>query len=275
MADPSQSISELKIDRSAPPPATGNGRWIALGLGAVGLAIVWWIVAGSGSGATLVETDIARKPPSVAAANSVLDASGYVVARRQATVSSKVTGKVRDIFVEEGMRVEKDQVVATLDDTTEQARLTLAMAQAKSSRATLAEFEAQLRNARLNRNRLRDLAAQNLASKSSLDSAEALFDELSARLQTGRENIEVADAHSPLDDMDDEHFLASMLAYTEGTLQVMSDESTQWGQSIRTPKGIQAYIDEAKEKAAAVGGDANASAEDETDSSASDSGSAG
>ena len=195
MADPSQSISELKIDRSAPSTEKGNGRWLALVLGAAGLAIVWWIVAGSGSGATLVETDIARKPPSVAAANSVLDASGYVVARRQATVSSKVTGKVRDIFVEEGMRVEKDQVVATLDDTTEQARLALAMAQAKSSRATLAEFEAQLRNARLNRNRLRDLAAQNLASKSSLDSAEALFDELSARLQTGRENIAVAESN--------------------------------------------------------------------------------
>jgi len=195
MADPSQSIKELKIDRSAAPPANSNGRWLAFGLGAVGLAVVWWIVAGSGSAVTLVETDIARKPPSVAAANSVLDASGYVVARRQATVSSKVTGKVRDIFVEEGMRVEKDQVVATLDDTTEQARLKLAMAQANSSRATLAEFEAQLRNARLNRNRLRDLAARSLASKSSLDSAEALFDELSARLQTGRENISVAESN--------------------------------------------------------------------------------
>ena len=81
------------------------------------------------------------------------------------------------------------------------------------------------------------------------------------------ENIEVADAHSPLDDMDYEHFLASMMAYTEGTLQVMSDESTQWGQSIRTPKGIQAYIDEAREKAAEVGGDANASSEDDSSSS--------
>lgn len=86
------------------------------------------------------------------------------------------------------------------------------------------------------------------------------------------ENIEVADAHSPLDEMDDQHFLASMRAYTEGTLQVMSDESTQWGQSIRTPKGIQAYIDEAREKAATVGGDANASADDTASSSDSSAG---
>jgi hypothetical protein len=54
----------------------------------------WWLLAGRHAGTVRVETDIARKPPSAAAANSVLDASGYVVARRQATVSSKITGKV-------------------------------------------------------------------------------------------------------------------------------------------------------------------------------------
>lgn len=81
------------------------------------------------------------------------------------------------------------------------------------------------------------------------------------------ENLEVADAHSPIDEMDNEHFLASLLAYTEGTLQVMSDESTQWGQSVRTPKGIQAYIDEAREKAAEAGGDADAMTEADASSS--------
>ncbi len=195
LADPSQSISQLKIDRGTPPPA--GRRWLlpAVAAAVAVLALVWWLVSGSGGGTALVETDVARKPPSVAAANSVLDASGYVVARRQATVSSKVTGKVREVLVEEGMRVEKDQIVATLDDTTQQAQLELAMAQANSSRATLAEIEAQLRNARLARDRLRDLAARDLASISSLDAAEALFDELAARLNTGRENIDVAESN--------------------------------------------------------------------------------
>ncbi len=195
LADPSQSISQLKIDRGTPPPA--GRRWLlpALAATVAVLALVWWLASGFGGGTALVETDVARKPPSVAAANSVLDASGYVVARRQATVSSKVTGKVSEVFVEEGMRVEKDQIVATLDDTTQQAQLELAMAQANSSRATLAEIEAQLRNARLARDRLRDLAARDLASISSLDAAEALFDELAARLNTGRENIDVAESN--------------------------------------------------------------------------------
>ena len=198
MATPPDSISELKIDRNAPPPA--RRRWLAPAIIATVLviAVAWWFAGGSTRGAVLVETDVARKPPSVAAASSVLDASGYVVARRQATVSSKVTGKVREVFIEEGMRVEKDQVVATLDDTTQQAQLQLVLAQADSARATLAEFGAALRAARLERNRLRDLAKRDLASASSLDNAEALYDELAARLATGRENVRVAESNVAL-----------------------------------------------------------------------------
>ncbi len=193
MADPSDRISQLKIDRSAPAAATSRRLWpIATGVVAVG-AIGAWLVLGTGSAAVTVETDTARQPPSAAAASSVLDASGYVVARRQTTVSSKVTGKVREVLIEEGMRVEKDQVVALLDDTTEQAQLSLARAQVDSARAALVEVEAQLRNARLERNRLRDLAARDLASASSLDAAVARYDELAARLDTGRENVVVAE----------------------------------------------------------------------------------
>ena len=137
MADPSERISQLKIDRSENTPAERS--WLLPGtiLGIAAVVLVGWALFRPGSGAVLVETDIARKAPSVAAASSVLDASGYVVARRQATVSSKVTGKVVEVFVEEGMRVEEGQVVAKLDDTTQQAQLSLAEAQAESSRATL------------------------------------------------------------------------------------------------------------------------------------------
>ena len=195
MADPSASINQLKIDRSEATAASRSWLWLVVVIGAVAIAVLLWFLFGRGSGAVLVETDIARKPPSAAAASSVLDASGYVVARRQATVSSKVTGKVLEVLVEEGMSVEKDQVVAKLDDTTQQARLTVALAQAESSRATLAEINAQLRNARQELERYRDLATKGLASRASLDSAEALHDELAARLETGRENVVVAESN--------------------------------------------------------------------------------
>lgn len=193
MADPSISIEQLKIDRNAAPEPGRNWLLPVIGVLLLGGAAAWWFTAGNTRGAVAAETDVARKPPSVAAANSVLDASGYVVARRQATVSSEVTGKVREVFVEEGMRVEKDQVVATLDDATQLAQLALARARADSSRAALSEIEAQLRNARLDRNRTRDLSAKNLASQSQLDAAEALYDELDARLATGRQNVLVAE----------------------------------------------------------------------------------
>ena len=198
MADPSDRISKLKIDRSADTAASRSRLLPAVVVALVAAVAVLLTVVRPGSSGVLVETEVARKPPSVAAANSVLDASGYVVARRQATVSSKVTGKVDQVFIEEGMRVEAGQIVATLDDSTQQAQLELALAQVDSARAALAEIEAQLRNARLERDRLRDLAARDLASKSSLDAAEAAFDELAARLATGRENVDVAERNVAL-----------------------------------------------------------------------------
>jgi RND family efflux transporter MFP subunit len=199
MADPSERISQLKIDRNAPVPSERSWLLPGVALAVVVSAIGWLVFFSSGSATILVETDVARKPPSIAAANSVLDASGYVVARRQATASSKVTGKVVRVFVEEGMRVEKDQVLAELDDSTQQARLSLAKAQAVASRATLEEIEAQLRIARLERDRLRDLAGRNLTSVSSVDTAEAFYDQIAARLETGRENVKVAERNIDLE----------------------------------------------------------------------------
>lgn len=195
VADTSESIHQLRIDRTVQPSA-GRGRgWLVAVAGIIIAGLLVWLLSERLGNTVRVEADMARKPPSVAAASSVLDASGYVVARRQATISSKVTGKVLEVLVEEGMRVEKDQIVARLDDTTQQAQLTVAAAQADSARAALAEFSAQLRNARQGRDRQRDLAAKGLTSQASLDNVEAVFDELAARLETGRENVRVAESN--------------------------------------------------------------------------------
>ena len=197
MADHSDRINQLKIDRDAPPPPSQSRLPIIIGLVVVAIGIVWWVLAGRGDG-VIVETDVARRPPSAAAASSVLDASGYVVARRQATVSSEITGKVVEVLVEEGMQVEADQVVARLEDTTQQARLSLATAQADAARAVLRETEARLRNARQELDRQQDLADRDLTSESSLDAAVANFDELAARLETGQQNVEVAESNVDL-----------------------------------------------------------------------------
>ena len=198
MNDPSDRINALKIDREAAAAERPGRLWLLIPVAVVVLLAGWWFWLRPQMGVVEVETDTARRPPSVTAASSVLDASGYVVARRQATVSSKLTGKAREVLVEEGMRVEEGQVVATLDDATQRAQLQLASAQVVAARAALAETEAQLRAARLERDRLRDLAVRQLTSASSLDAAEADYDALAARLDTGRENVKVAEQNVAL-----------------------------------------------------------------------------
>ncbi|MGH8222386.1 MAG: biotin/lipoyl-binding protein, partial [Woeseiaceae bacterium] len=148
MADPSNRIHQLKIDRQAAGADGFPRHWLLLPAVLAVAVFGWWLFLRPAAGAVRVETDTARRPPSIAAAASVLDASGYVVARREATVSSKLTGKVAEILVEEGMRVEPGQIVARLDDATQRAQLDLALAQVESARAALAETEAQLRAAR-------------------------------------------------------------------------------------------------------------------------------
>ena len=192
MNEKSDRISALKIDRDAAAPQGTTRWWLLVPSVIIVIAVGWWFGMRPGAGAVLVETDTAQRPPSIAAASSVLDASGYVVARRQATVSSEMTGKVREVLVEEGMRVEEGQVVARLDDATQRAQLAVAEAQADAAEAALAEIEARLRAARLERDRLRDLAARKLTSTASLDSAEAAYDAFEAQLDTGRENVNVA-----------------------------------------------------------------------------------
>ena len=205
MADPSDRISELRIDRNAPPASRGPWLWLVPLLLAAAGTTVWWF-ARADAGTVSVQVETAREVMSARAGAAVLDASGYVTARRQATVSAEVTGKVAEVFVEEGMRVEGGQVVARLDDTTQRAQLALAVARAESARAALEEIRAQLRVAKLERDRLRDLAARELTSVASVDAAEANYDALAARLAAGREEVEVAErsvalAREALDDM--------------------------------------------------------------------------
>ncbi len=206
MAEPADRLSELKIDRSAFEPARRGWLWPVLSIAVIAIAAIAWFLLGSKGSAVVVETEIARRPPSAAAASSVLDASGYVTARREATVSSEVTGKVTEVLIEEGMSVAAGQIVARLDDTTQRAQLALSNAQLQAARTAITEVEAQLRGSKLERDRLRELVARNLTSTSSVDTAEANYDALAARLEAARDNVTVSEkgvalAQDALDDM--------------------------------------------------------------------------
>ncbi|RYD21449.1 MAG: efflux RND transporter periplasmic adaptor subunit [Verrucomicrobiaceae bacterium] len=135
------SLDALRIDRSKPLPAAGgSGRgWIILVLLLLTAGVAWWFMRGSG---VTVKTAIVKVEKSNgSSARTLLNASGYVTARVEATVSSKITGKVAEILVEEGMRVEKDQTVARLDSSNAESGLRLAVAQLESARLNLTETE--------------------------------------------------------------------------------------------------------------------------------------
>ena len=154
-------------------------------------AMIWWH---SVSNAAAVTTAVARD--AAGGGNSeriVLNASGYVTARREATVSSKVTGKVTEVLIEEGMKVKAGQIVARLDDSNVKASLDVAAAQLASAQAALAETEAQLKTADQEFQRTTDLARQHIASQSDLDQAESNAKSLQAHLAQQKLEVVVAE----------------------------------------------------------------------------------
>ena len=123
---------------------------------------------------------------------SVLDATGYVVARRMATVSSKITGKVREVLIEEGQSVVAGQIMATLDPVDADAQRDLAASQVGAARSQTGSVQAQLREAEAHAARLGTLAKQQLVSQSQYEQAVAQRDALRAQLTSAQRNAQVA-----------------------------------------------------------------------------------
>jgi RND family efflux transporter MFP subunit len=142
------------------------------------------------TGAVPVQTVTVESPTS--ASGAVLNASGYVVARRLATVSSKVTGRVSEVLFEEGAEVEAGQVLARLERSTVDAQLNVSSSGAEVARRNLREIEVRLADARKALDRNRSLVERKLVSQSVLDSSEADVAALSARLAAARSEVDVA-----------------------------------------------------------------------------------
>jgi RND family efflux transporter MFP subunit len=187
----SDLVKELRIDRDT-RPRRASGRWFALALVAVlvvavGIWFVWARVT-----PPIVRTATARAAATPGGAGSVLDASGYVTARRQATVSAKITGKVTEVLIEEGQQVKEGAVLARLDDTEARAQLTLARAQLAQARSLEGEIRAMLAQAERDYTRQQELHQRQLVAAQVLDAALAQRDMLRARLANNIEQVRVA-----------------------------------------------------------------------------------
>jgi len=194
MSQPKPTLDDLRIARDPQPksaPSTGLIAGVLIAVVVVAL-VAWWLMRPK---AISVQVAVAREVTTSGGGNerTVLNASGYVIARRAATVSSKYTGKVVETLVEEGMRVKQGQILARLDDTNVKASLRVAEAQLESARTALDETKAQLKQADLEFKRNAQLAKEQIASASVLEQAEAAAATLRARLARQERDIIVVE----------------------------------------------------------------------------------
>jgi RND family efflux transporter MFP subunit len=175
-------------------PRRNRRRWIIAAIVLALLALLAWRLVG---GPLAVRTATVQGPAG-ASEGAVLNASGYVVARRLATVSSKVTGRLVEVLFEEGARVEQDQVLARLDPSMAQAEYEVAEKSLLAARRGLREIEVRLAEARRTLERNRSLVERKLVAQSVLDASEAEADALAARLASARAEVAVAESNLAL-----------------------------------------------------------------------------
>ena len=192
--DKSELLKELRIDRDAPADGSSSRLRLWLGIGAAvvlaGLFAAWFFTREKPVEVTVAA---ARAMPATSTGTSVLDATGYVTARRQATVSAKITGKVRDVRIEEGQHVAEGEILATLDDSEARVEVDLRRAQVAAAHAQQAQADAESANANREYVRAQELADKKLISVSAVDTARSQNEALQAWASSQKSAVRVAD----------------------------------------------------------------------------------
>jgi RND family efflux transporter MFP subunit len=204
VTDQATLLSQLKIERDKPAPAPAVRTAVIAGaavlaIAAAGFATIRLFHAPAielQAGVAAAEGAAPPASPSSAATPvaSILDASGYVVARRQATVSAKITGKVLAVLIEEGQRVEAGEIIARLDDANARAQVAQATAQVEQQRASLTAARVAFDNAAPTFHRTTAQFAAAFVSAQAFDEAKASYDAAKASLDVAARALAVAEA---------------------------------------------------------------------------------
>ncbi len=162
-------LSALRIDGQQREDDGGGGppRWLWPVLVGVLLVVLlagaaWWFF---GARPIAVQVATATAPGAVGTAGAVLQATGYVTARRQATVSTQITGTLTHVLIEEGDKVQKGQIIARLEDSGLRATLDVANANVMTAQAQIATAQAQLAQAQADSRRQESLVSSGMATK--------------------------------------------------------------------------------------------------------------
>lgn len=191
----SDKLKSLSIDRSATPASSGKWRIAAIGAAVVAIGALAWAFVGRGTPPPEDQPRTAStaaapvEPTTKVRPRGGLVASGYVVARRSATVSVDITGRLTDVLFEEGAVVEKGQVLARLDDDLARYDLQLARGRLQSANAAISSLQAQMIEADAQRQRAEKLVRTGAVSAASFEAATSRINSLTAQY-----NAAVADA---------------------------------------------------------------------------------
>lgn len=190
-------LNALRIDSpQREDEGRGAWRWWALGLGlllavALSAGAGWWFLAGR---AVAVQAATALAPSAGGTEGAILQATGYITARRQATVSTQMTGTLTQVLIEEGDRVQKGQVLARLDDSAPRASLGVAQANLRTAQAQVGQAQAQLAQAEADARRQDMLAASGMISPQVAEQARTAVATYAAQLEARRREVEAAQA---------------------------------------------------------------------------------
>jgi HlyD family secretion protein len=190
------SLARLAIDRTSLVPRRGRPlwkRWWVWAIVVVLLAAVALFIGRRNAPQAVEIATVAAAYPSTSV--SALNATGRVVAARRASVSSKGTGRLEWLGVQEGQRVTEGDVIARLENRDVAAQREQAAAQVQVARANLAQGQAELEDAEAAYKRAQDLAQQKFIAGSALDTAEARYNKQRAAIDTLRAQIAVAQAN--------------------------------------------------------------------------------
>jgi RND family efflux transporter MFP subunit len=193
-SDPGRAdLSGLRIDERVRPAGTGRRtKRVIAGSAVIVLALAGAFLAFRSRAAVVAVAE--ARPAGDPAATTLLNASGYITPRRRATIAAKITARVMDVYVDEGMVVTEGQLLARLDDSDAQRRLQAARAQRDATAALIASLKVNLANAERDLVRSEGLAKDGFASVQSLDQARTAADSLRAQVAATEEQVRAAEA---------------------------------------------------------------------------------
>jgi len=198
MPEPDQKalLEQLRIGHEQREDEDGSRRrwWIGGAIAVVVAAILAGIVFFARGPRIEVDLATAAAPTTQLGAAAILQATGYVTARREATVSAQITGTLTDVLIEEGEHVQAGQVLARLDDTAQKASVAQAQAQLSAAQALLVQYQAQLEQARRDLKRNEDLVGQHLVSQQALETARTQVETGQAQVESQKKQVELARA---------------------------------------------------------------------------------